>query len=127
MSTAKPMKPVRRAMAYMEQNGGANSMGLAPYTEPRRMTPAQRRRIKHKNHKMLGAAGGGTVKPRQVKTRQVRPAPTPGGLLRLLSPKQVRQRVAARSARTGIRFKVSTPAGQTMIIDDPIRMGNGDR
>lgn len=127
MSAAKPMKPVARAMVYMVQNGGANSMGLVPYARPRRMTPAQNRRIKHKNHKLLGAAGGGTVKPKQVKTRQVRPAPVAGGLRTLLSPSQVRQRVAARSARTGIRFKVKTPAGQTMIIDDMQRMGNGDR
>jgi len=126
MSTAKPMRPVKRAMIYMDQNGGANAMGLAPYTEPRRLTAAQRRRIKHKNHKIMGAAGGGVVKPKQTKTRQRRPAPVPGGLRMLLSPKQIRQRVAARSARTGIKFKVKAPADSVMIIDD-MQRGNGHR
>jgi hypothetical protein len=122
MSTAKPMKPVRRAVAYLAQNSGDGSI-----TGKGTMTPKQRRRIRHKNHKMLGAAGGGTVKPRQVKTRQARPAPVAGGLLKLLSPSQMRKAVGARSARKGIRFKVKSPAGQTMIIDDMQRMGSGDR
>ena len=126
MSNAKPLRPVKRAMNYMDQNGGQYDLPREP-RERVALTPAQRRRIKHKNHKMLGVSGGGVVKARQVKTRQARPAPVPGGLLALLSPKQIRKAVAARSERRGIKFSVKSPAGQTMIIDDPIRMGNGDR
>ncbi len=126
MSKATPMKPVARAVNYMNQNGGANSMGLVPATEPRRLTGPQKRRIKHKNNRMLGAERNAT--PKQVKNRQTRPAPVPGGLRMLLSPSQVRKRVAARSARTGIKFNVKGDRRpDVMIIDDPIRMGNGDR
>lgn len=117
MSTAKPMKPVRRAVGYLAQNSGDGSI-----TGKGTMTPAQRRRIRHKNHKMLGEAGGGTVKPKQVKTRQARPAPSPGGLLRLLSPKQVRQQVQDRAAKSGIKFKIKGHRPTIMIIDDPVRI-----
>jgi len=122
MSTAKPMRPVARAANYIEQE----ALRCEDAFQRRPLTAAQRRRIKHKNHKILGAAGGGVVKPRQVKTRQRRPAPVPGGLRMLLSPKQIRQRVAARSARTGIKFKVKAPADSVTIIDD-MQRGNGDR
>ena len=116
------MKSVRRVAGYTKQNGDAAVMiGWRP------LTPAQKRRIRHKNHKMLGAAGGGTVKAKQVKTRQARPAPTPGGLLRLLSPSQMRKQVAARSARTGIKFKIKGRTPDMIIIDDEMQRGNGDR
>lgn len=129
MSNAKPMGSIRRAMAYMNQDGGNNSMGLAPFSMPERVTPAQRRRINHKANKALGTAGNGTVKPRQTKTRQRRPAPMPGGLLALLSPKQIRKAVSARSANRGIKFKVKGHRPDVMIIDDPVRypIGKGDR
>lgn len=123
MSNAKPLTAFGRALRYTNQNNPDPTR--YPMTMGR-FTPAQKRRTKHKNHKMLGAAGGGVVKPKQVKTRQTRPAPVAGGLRNLLSPSQVRQRVAVRSARTGITFKVKAPAGQTMIIDD-MQRGNGDR
>ena len=123
-------------MIYMNQNGGDNSMGLAPFSMPERLTPAQTRRLNHKTNRLLGEAAGGTVKPRQVKTRQRRPAPVAGGLLALLSPKQIRKAVAAKSAFTGIKFKLKERRPDVMIIDDPVRypitvpdhtFGKGDR
>ena len=126
MSTAKPLRPVARATNYIKQEALRALIVGGPFSR-RPFTPAQRRRIRHKNHKMLGAAGKGTVKPKQVKTRQTRPAPAAGGLLRLLSPKQMRQRVAARSARTGIKFNVQGRSASMVIIDDEMQHENGDR
>lgn len=138
MSNATSMSSVRRAMAYMNQNGGDNSMGLVPFTAPDRLTPAQTRRLRHKTNRAMGEAGEGTVKPKQVKNRQRRPAPVAGGLLGLLSPKQIRKTVAMRSALRGIKFKIPgsikgnpthASVARTMIIDDPVRfpVGKGDR
>lgn len=125
MSNAKPMSAFRRAVIYTNQE--ASRCAFPAEDQRRPMTPAQRRRIKHKNHKILGAAGGGTVKPKHIKNRQSRPAPVAGGLLRLLNPSQIRKRVAARSEMSGIKFKLKDRRPDAVIIDDEMQRGKGDR
>lgn len=126
MSTALPIRTVERVFHYAEQEWARTG----DWGVKRPLTPKQSRRIRHKNNRIMGANGKGKITPKQIKNRQVRPAPRQG-LHWLLSPRDLRKRVKANTP-ANVTWKTGGHRPDTVIIDDPVRphayvVGKGDR